>query len=61
MSNRITYAIGNPHVMLVDNSIYESQAPFWVYYNNKLACKFNKKHDAKLYIRVLLRHDIEDE
>lgn len=60
MSNTITYAIGNPHVMLVNNSLYESQAPFWVYFNNKLTCKFNKMEDAKLYIRVLLRYDIED-
>lgn len=60
MSNRITYAIGSSHVKLVDNSIYESQAPFWVYFNNKLAAKFNTWEDAKMYIRVLLRYDMPD-
>ena len=57
MSNRITYATYPRPVVLVDNSIYESQAPFWVYYNNKLACKFYKREHAKLYIRVLLREE----
>tara|TARA_R110001592_G_scaffold120807_1_gene325524 strand:- start:3098 stop:3280 length:183 start_codon:yes stop_codon:yes gene_type:complete len=60
MGNRITYAIGNPHVMLVDNTFYESHSPFWVYWNNKLAAKFCTMDDAKMYIRVLLRYDIED-
>ena len=57
MSNRITYATYPRPVVLVDNSIWESQAPFWVYYNNKLACKFYKREHAKLYIRVLLREE----
>ncbi len=55
MGNRTTYAT-EPHVMLIDNSLYESDTPFWVYFNNKVAAKFWHKEAAKAHIRVLIRN-----
>ena len=49
-----TYAIYPDKISLIDSSFYESQAPFWVYYNNKLACKFACRDDAQTYIKALL-------
>ena len=56
MGNRITYAIGNPHIMLIDNSLYESDSPFWVYFNNKITAKFFDKETAKSHIQVLIHN-----
>lgn len=56
MGNRVTYAIGNPHIMVIDNSLYESDKPFWVYYNNKLDAKFWFAESAKAYIKILIRN-----
>ena len=54
MGNRVTYAIGNPHIMVIDNSLYESEKPFWVYYNNKLNSKFWFEESAKAYVKFLI-------
>lgn len=56
MGNRVTYAIGNPHIMVIDNTLYESDSPFWVYYNNKLNAKFWNKEAAKVHIKFLIRN-----
>tara|TARA_R110000772_G_C13221759_1_gene431919 strand:+ start:901 stop:1074 length:174 start_codon:yes stop_codon:yes gene_type:complete len=56
MGNRVTYAIGNPHIMVIDNSLYESEKPFWVYYNNKLKSKFWFEESAKAYVKFLIRN-----
>lgn len=55
MTQRIEYTQGATHVALVDNSKYESDSPFWVYYNNKLACRFYDERDARMYIKCILR------
>ena len=44
----ITYAIRN-------NKAMDSITPFWVYYNHKLASKFDSLKMAKDYIKVLMR------
>ena len=56
MGNRVTYAIGNPHIMVINNSLYESEKPFSVYYNNKLNAKFWNKEAAKVHIKFLIRN-----
>lgn len=55
MKNRVEYARDNHHIAIVDSYIFDKVTPFWVYYNNKIACKFSDKSTAKAYVKVLLR------
>ena len=55
MKNRVEYARDNHHIAIVNNDLFDKVTPFWVYYNNKIACKFLDKSDAKAYVKVLLR------
>ena len=55
MTNRVEYARDNHHIAIVTKDDWDESTPFWVYYNNKIACKFSDKSTAQAYVKVLLR------
>ena len=52
--NRTEYKANGNTYAIVNNGSLDSQTPFYVYYNDKLASKFASKQMAQEYIKVLI-------
>lgn len=54
MARRMVYSNGKIKVAISKMGAFDKVTPFYVYYNDKLTCKFASKETAKSYAIVLL-------